>query len=95
MKTHRYLTPEMARQLKPGQVLKLGYDDFNKASFTYTHKSASTADSPFGERLEITGTFDYGEGDPFEGVLYECSVRSPGQPVMCSGSGSERIFIRK
>ena len=93
MKTKCYLTAEIARGLRPGQVLHLACDDFNKGRFLYTHDHCTTEHG----RLEAVGTFDYGDGEPFEGVLYEFTGPHRTEPryamVLCSGSGSERVFV--
>ena len=94
MKTKRYLTAEIARSLRPGQVMHLAYDDFNEGRFTYTHDHCTTEPG----RFEAVGTFDYGDGEPFEGVIYEFAGPHRTEPrfaaVLCSGSGSERVFVR-
>ena len=94
MKTKRYLTAEIARDLCPGQVMHLAYDDFNEGRFTYTHDHCTTEPG----RFEAVGTFDYGDGEPFEGVIYEFAGPHHTEPrfaaVLCSGSGCERVFVR-
>ena len=94
MKTKQYLTAEIARSLRPGQVMHLAYDDFNEGRFTYTHDHCTTEPG----RFEAVGTFDYGDGEPFEGVLYEFAGPHRTEPrvatVLCSGSGCERVFVR-
>ena len=93
MKTKQYLTAEIARSLRPGQVMHLAYDDFNEGRFTYTHDHCTTEPG----RFEAVGTFDYGDGEPFEGVLYEFAGPHRTEPqfaaILCSGSGCERVFV--
>ena len=94
MKTRHYLTADAMRALHPGQVLRLANDDFNEGRFTHTHKHCTTEHG----RFEAVGTFDYGDGEPFEGVLYEFAGPHRTEPrfatVLCSGSGCERVFVR-
>ena len=94
MKTRQYLTAEIARGLRHGQVLLLAYDDFNEGRFLYTHDPCTTEHG----RFEAVGTFDYGDGEPFAGVLYEFAGPHRTQPrfaeVPCSGSGCERVVVR-
>ena len=46
----------------------------------------------------LTDDLGYGDGEPFEGVLYEFAGPHRTEPrfqaVLCSGSGCERVFVR-
>jgi len=94
-KTYIYLTPDIVRQLKPGETYHLGYDDFNRGKFRWKFKSIEET-----TRLEATGDhIDEDEnGEDWEHTFYEFYGPHRGgsyTPVMCSGSGAERIFFTK
>jgi hypothetical protein len=99
MEKKEYILPENAEQLlTPGNIYKLGYDDFNKGEFLYKHKKTIVADSSVysfhqGDVL-CFGEFKYKEdkewqdiGDePNDYLMYEF------QGYMCRGSGAERVY---
>ncbi len=100
MKNKTYLTPELVQKLKPGETYHLGYDDFNRGKFEWKFKEAKTVDSWNGQRLEATGLHldEDGSGEHWDHTFYEHSGPHRDRsftPVMCSGSGCERIFFTK
>ena len=102
MRKHNYLTAEIAKSLKPGDKLKLGYDDFNRAKFTFTMHGTKQEDCLLQGRLpgfHIFGLAEFDDGgESFVMEFYEFHGphRSEGMaPIMCSGSGAERVYIIK
>jgi len=98
MEKKEYILPENAEQLlTPGNIYKLGYDDFNKGEFLYKHKKTIVADSSVpwhkGDVL-CFGKFKYDRhsdwqdigDDPTDYLMYEF------QGHMCRGSGAERVY---
>ncbi len=100
MKTKTYLTPDLVRQLTPGETYHLGYDDFNRGRFEWKFKEAKMEQGPFGPRLEATGEHqdEDANGEHWEHKFYQHDGPHRDRsftPVMCSGSGAERIFFTK
>ena len=80
-------TPEIAKVLPAGTLLKLYYDDFNQGRFEYDFKR--TIEEPGKYEVRAIGRFRY-KGDEWseEGdYIYEF------RNTMCRGSGAERCFI--
>lgn len=99
-KPHTYLTPDILRQLKPGETYSLGYDDFNRNKFGWKLKSMIVnPTSHSGVRQECVGTHvDPDCSDTWDHPFYQYNgPHRDGSigPVMCSGSGCERIFFTK
>ncbi len=101
MKPKTYLTPDNVRKLTPGETYSLGYDDFNRGKFRWKFKESKMEDGPFGPRLEAIGEHEDedGNGENWEHKFYQHDGphRSGDRftPVMCSGSGGERVFFTK
>lgn len=95
-KPHRYLTEVRARALKPGDQIKIGYDDFNKGKDEVTVISVHTEEHPPSFRLELES----------RATAKRCATRwysylflgqhrdGTTTPIMCRGSGAERIFLQ-
>lgn len=93
---HKYLTEEAARKLKPGDKLKVGWDDFNRGKETCFVIGETKKAGPQALYIELE-TREKGE-EPFRWVIY--SFAGPHrdgtrESIMCKGSGCERIKITK
>lgn len=99
MEKKKYILPSNAEQLlTPGNIHKLGYDDFNKGEFLYKHKKTVIADSSvygfhqgdvlcFGEfRYKWDKEWQDIGDEPNDYLMYEF------QGHMCRGSGAERVY---
>ncbi len=88
----RYLTEELCRTWPPGTVANLEYDDFNSGKFVFL--LTRTYEDSMGFRA--VGMADYGNGEAWEMELYSFNRHRGGDktPIMCSGSGAERCFIK-
>lgn len=91
----QYLTPSMAEALKPCQEIELAYDDFNEGRFRYRHYETFRSGA-FPSGVRCRGLFGCDRTCSHEGVLYQHDgPHRDGTfgPVMCRGSGAERVYI--
>ena len=100
MKTKTYLTPDHVRQMKPGETYDVAYNDFNHGDFKRKFKEFEVnPKSAFGPRLEAVGEhIDPDCSETWDHRFYE--FKGPHRdgdctPIMCSGSGAERVFFTK
>ena len=96
-KPHYYLTEERARKLKVGDAIKVGWDDFNegKEEALVYGEVRDGGPQPFYLELERPATKNR---KAFRWVVY--SFAGPHRdgttnPIMCKGSGAERLYITK
>ena len=92
--TRKYLTLGMAKQLKPGHCLRIGYNDFNVGTddIRVIGPSDRKGISPFYLKVHsIKDGFDYEIGADNS----RQQAASLDDYPMCRGSGAERIFIIK
>ena len=99
MEMKEYILPGNAEQLlTPGNIYKLGYDDFNEGEFLYKHKKTVIADSSVPWHKGNTfcfGKFKYDRHSdwqdigaaPSDYLMYEF------HGFMCRVSGAERVYI--